>query len=152
MASLADIAIEARYGTSAKCVANGPGVAVVRIPNLVGGSIDLTDEKRVQDSALDTSGAMLEAGDLLVVRTNGSKDLIGRTAVVQVGVDAAFASYLIRYRLDPEKVSPFWVRLMFEAPSTREALESMAASSAGQFNLGLKKLDTVVLPVPALAM
>jgi type I restriction enzyme S subunit len=148
--SLAEVSIDSRYGTSAKCVIDGPGVPVVRIPNLVHGFIDLADEKRVQDATTDMSGFMLEAGDVLVVRTNGSRDLIGRAAVVQPGVDAAFASYLIRYRVDESQVHPLWVRMMLEAPSTREALESMAASSAGQFNLGLKKLDGVTLPVPPL--
>lgn len=150
--SLGDVAIESRYGTSAKCVVDGPGVPVVRIPNLVAGFVDLTDEKRVQDATSDMSGLMLEAGDVLVVRTNGSRDLIGRAAVVQQGVTAAFASYLIRYRVDASQVHPLWVRMMFDAPSTREVLESMAASSAGQFNLGLRKLDTVALPVPPLAI
>ncbi len=150
--SLSQVSIDARYGTSAKCVIDGAGVAVVRIPNLVNGSVDLADEKRVEDPIGDMAGLMLEQGDVLVVRTNGSRDLIGRAAVVQEGVKAAFASYLIRYRVDESQVRPLWVRMMFDAPSTREALESMAASSAGQFNLGLKKLDTVRLPVPLLTV
>lgn len=48
-ASLGSLGVASGYGTSAKCVANGPGPAVVRIPNLVGGTIDLSDEKRVED-------------------------------------------------------------------------------------------------------
>jgi type I restriction enzyme S subunit len=145
---LGDLAVDSRYGTSTKCVTDGAGPPVVRIPNLVGGRVDLTDEKRVRDAAVDVAGAMLGTGDLLVVRTNGSRDLIGRTAVVQPGVDAAFASYLIRYRLDRTRVSPEWVHLVIQAPSTRMHLESMAASSAGQYNLSLTKLDQVEIPLP----
>lgn len=148
--SLGSLAIASSYGTSAKCVANGPGQAVVRIPNLVGGIIDLSDEKRVQDESLDVSGLMLDAGDLLFVRTNGSRDLIGRTGVVQEGVRAAFASYLIRYKLDVARLRPQWVHLMMRTPSSRRLLESIAASSAGQYNLSLGKLDQVPLPVPSL--
>ncbi len=93
-ASLRSLAVTCDYGTSTKCVADGPGAAVVRIPNLRGGGIDLTDEKRALDDRVDLSNVMLRPGDLLIVRTNGSKNLIGRTAVVQPGIDAAFASYL----------------------------------------------------------
>lgn len=35
-----------------------------------------------------------------------------------------------------------------ESPRVRMALEAMAASSAGQHNLSLRKLDTVLIPLP----
>jgi type I restriction enzyme, S subunit len=147
---LGELAISSGYGTSTKCVANGVGPAVVRIPNLIGGSIDLTDEKRAQDASIDLAKSMLRSGDLLLVRTNGSKDLIGRAGVVQHGVEAAFASYLIRFRLDPTRVLPGWAWLMLERPSARIVLESLAASSAGQYNLSLGKLNPLTIPVPSL--
>ncbi len=149
--TLENLAVESGYVTSTKCAVGGQGPAVVRIPNLVNGVIDLTDEKRAIDSSLDLTKMQLVEGDLLVVRTNGSRDLIGRAAVAQSGVDAAFASYLIRFRLDLERVRPQWVRLMLETPRTRSVLERMAASSAGQYNLGLKKLNGVGLHCPPVA-
>jgi type I restriction enzyme, S subunit len=147
---LGELASESGYGTSAKCSVGGPGAPVVRIPNLVNGQIDMRNEKRVADEGTDVSRLMLRAGDLLIVRTNGSRDLIGRCAVVQVGVEAAFASYLIRFRLDGSRVDPAWVRAIMETPAMRRNLESHAASSAGQYNLGLKKLATLPIPVPSL--
>jgi type I restriction enzyme S subunit len=148
---LDSLAIGSGYGTSEKCVVAGPGVPVVRIPNLVDGSIDLADEKRVADAAADVSGSMLFPGDLLIVRTNGSVDLIGRSAVVQQGIDAAYASYLIRYRLVVDLVRPEWVQAMLSAPQVRRRIEPLAASSAGQHNLSLAKLNPLELPVPSLA-
>ncbi len=150
MEPLSSLAWDSGYGTSEKCVADGPGVAVVRIPNLVSGQIDLGDEKRVANASSDVSGATLSPGDLLIVRTNGSVDLIGRSAVVQDGVDAAFASYLIRYRLRSDRVRPRWVQAMMSAPQTRRKIEPLAASSAGQHNLSLAKLNPLELPVPSL--
>lgn len=150
--ALSDLAVEAGYGTSVKCVVGGAGPAVVRIPNLIEGRIDLTDEKRAQDGHGDLSNYMLRSGDLLIVRTNGSKDLIGRSAVVQDSIRAAFASYLIRFRLDSTQVQPEWVRLMLDRPSARAVLESLAASSAGQHNLSLGKLNPIEIPVPPFSL
>jgi type I restriction enzyme S subunit len=149
-ATLGELAVDAGYGTSAKCVVGGPGPTVVRIPNLNHGRVDLVDEKRIADGSIDVSGLMLAPRDLLIVRTNGSRELIGRTAVVQEGVKAAFASYLIRFRLDEERIVPEWVHLVLQAPSLRAKIESLAASSAGQYNLGLKKLESLELPVPTI--
>jgi type I restriction enzyme S subunit len=147
---LADLAWDSGYGTSEKCIADGPGAPVVRIPNLVNGAIDLTDEKRVADATADLSSSMLTTGDLLIVRTNGSVDLIGRSATVQGDIDAAFASYLIRYRIRGDLVRPAWVQAMLSTPQVRRRIEPLAASSAGQHNLSLAKLDPLELPVPSL--
>lgn len=148
--TLASLALTTGYGTSEKCVANGPGPAVVRIPNIVQGRVDLRNEKRVADADASVRKSMLSPGDLLLVRTNGSVDLIGRSAVVQAGIDAAFASYLIRYRFDSSIVRPEWVHAMLSSPSARRAIESLAASSAGQYNLSLGKLNPFEIPVPSI--
>ncbi|MDV7193029.1 hypothetical protein R4419_22780, partial [Mycolicibacterium fortuitum] len=56
---------------------------------------------------------------------------------------------LIRYRLRCDVVRPQWVRAMLESPSVRARIESLAASSAGQHNLSLGKLNPLEIPVPA---
>jgi type I restriction enzyme, S subunit len=148
--TLGEMALDSGYGTSIKCTPDGSGVPVVRIPNLRDGRVDLTDEKRASDATVDLSKLMLEEDDLLVVRTNGSRDLIGRTAVVQAGLNASFASYLIRFKLDPRAIRPQWARNMLDCHASRRVLEAMAASSAGQYNLGLKKLNSVSVACPPL--
>lgn len=148
--TLGDLSVSAGYGTSTKCVVNGAGAPVVRIPNLQLGRIDLKSEKRAADPSVDLTPLMLAQDDLLIVRTNGSRDLIGRAAVVQSGVKASFASYLIRFKLDSSIIRPHWARVMMGTPQTRRMLEGMAASSAGQYNLGLKKLEALPIPCPPL--
>lgn len=150
--ALGELAVDSGYGTSEKCVPEGLGPSVVRIPNLVDGHIDLSDEKRIASTSVDVERYSLAPGDLLIVRTNGSVDLIGRSAVVQDGVDAAFASYLIRYRLRPDRVMPEWVQAMLSTPQVRAKIERLAASSAGQHNLSLGKLNPLEIPVPTLAL
>jgi type I restriction enzyme, S subunit len=40
------------------------------------------------------------------------------------------------------------VRLVLDSPASRARLESLAASSAGQYNLSLGKLDFLPIPLP----
>jgi len=139
--SLGELSRGSSYGTSAKCAYNGQGVAVVRIPNIVNGRIDLADMKYAMDATMDLSSLYLNTRDILFVRTNGSRSLIGRTAVVdEVAVNIAFASYLIRFRLRVEIVRPRWIHCILESLTWRRKLEREAASSAGQYNLSLAKL------------
>lgn len=150
--SLGELSHDSSYGTSVKCAYNGQGVAVVRIPNIVGGRIKLTDMKYAMDADADLSSLYLTTGDILFVRTNGSRSLIGRTGVVEeVSTKIAFASYLIRFRLHVEIVRPRWISHVLESPKWRQMLEREAASSAGQYNLSLTKLERIAIPLPGLA-
>ena len=64
-------------------------------------------------------------------------------------MDAAFASYLIRYQLRRDQVAPEWVHAMLGTPQVRARVKALAASSAGQYNLSLGKLNPLELPVPS---
>lgn len=152
MSSLGQLSHGSDYGTSVKCSYDGKGAAVVRIPNILDGKVDLTDLKYATDPTVDLSRLHLSAGDVLFVRTNGSRSLIGRTAVVdETGGSVAFASYLIRFRLRTEIVRPRWVHHVLQTSICRRRLEREAASSAGQYNLSLAKLESILVPVPRLA-
>lgn len=45
---------------------------------------------------------------------------------------------------------PRWVHLVLESPEWRRRLEREAASSAGQYNLSLTKLERIPIPLPGL--
>ncbi|MER7553785.1 restriction endonuclease subunit S [Streptomyces anulatus] len=149
--SLGDISWDRGYGTSARCSYEGSGPPVLRIPNIQSGSIDLGDMKFAEDSSIDLSGYFLRSGDILFVRTNGSPSLIGRVGVVDEGIDVAFASYLIRFRLNSSVVNPRWVRLVTQSGTWRRHIEAVAASSAGQFNLNASRLAEIPIPLPSLS-
>ncbi|MFI6661926.1 restriction endonuclease subunit S [Streptomyces sp. NPDC050523] len=148
--SLGTLSHASGYGTSTKCDYEAPGYPVLRIPNVQGGSIDLSDIKNAIDPNLDLTKFSLEAGDLLFVRTNGSPSLIGRVGVVEKSLPYAFASYLIRFRLTPGAVEPRWVELVTQSPLWRRAIEKSAASSAGQYNLSAEILSQLPVPIPPL--
>ncbi|MFI7308625.1 restriction endonuclease subunit S [Streptomyces hygroscopicus] len=152
MVSLGDLSYASGYGTSTKCDYSGAGRPVLRIPNVQDGSINLSDLKRAIDPSLDLAHYSLEPGDLLFVRTNGSRKLIGRVGVVEESLPHAFASYLIRFRLTPGIVEPRWVQLVTQSPLWRQTLERYAASSAGQYNLSAETLSHLPVPVPPLAV
>jgi type I restriction enzyme S subunit len=138
------------YGTSQKCSGTDTGLAVLRIPNIIGGKVDLKDLKYAPPRYSDDDDELVAIGDLLVVRTNGSRTLIGRGAVVHDTPvrPLAFASYLIRLRLIPAPVLLKWISILWESFHVRRWVEARAATSAGQFNISLKVLSTIMVPLP----
>ncbi|MDP1819286.1 MAG: hypothetical protein Q8K58_05255 [Acidimicrobiales bacterium] len=150
-ATMTELSSDSGYGTSAKCGYEESGIGVLRIPNVQKGSIDLADLKRAPKSLELNDHLRLRADDLLLVRTNGSRDLIGRCAPVTQDLDYSFASYLIRFRMRSEVVDTRFVSWMLSSPTWRERLEEAAASSAGQYNLSLRTLGPLPVVVPPLA-
>ena len=148
---LGDLALESRYGTSVKCDYESSGPGVVRIPNVVDEAIVVNDLKYATDPGGVPAEVLLRKGDVVFVRTNGSRDLIGRAAVASgSAVGLGFASYLIRYRFRDD-VDPYYLCAVMSAPSTRRVLEGLAATTDGQYNLSVSKLDSVRVPLPPLA-
>lgn len=148
---------EFRYGTSMKSGQEGP--FVLRIPNVVGGAIDLRDLKRVRLSGGELHRLRLIDGDVLFVRSNGNPSAVGRCAVYQeeaVGEGPArsapfvFASYLIRARLNSGIVEPTFIRDFLATPDGRRQLRAAAKTSAGQFNINIDGLSNVGIPLPSL--
>lgn len=149
---ISDVLTRGRYGTSTKCAVDGEGLPVLRIPNVQAGKITLTDLKYAIDSSVDIKGSLVEEGDILIIRTNGSRSLIGKAAAVsQLPYPMAFASYLIQLRMDPARADPQYVVAALAAPSLRIRIEELAATTAGQYNINLDKIRALQIPLPSLA-
>jgi type I restriction enzyme S subunit len=148
--SLDDLSLSTSYGTSAKCSSVDSGVPVLRIPNVRDGWFDLRDLKWAPPGFDLPDEDRLAPGDLLVVRTNGSENIIGVGAVVQEELPSPtyFASYLIRFRLRREPLLAEWVNLVWQSDVVRRFVREHKATSAGQYNISQSKLRAMLLPAP----
>lgn len=151
--TLSHLSWDAGYGTSEKCDYETDGFPVLRIPNVINGNIDLHDLKyAIKSDKLDQKDA-LEPNDLLIVRTNGSKELIGRFGLVRKPLDKPhfFASYLIRYRIVETADIAQWISILGNAPIIRQQMVRIAATTAGQYNVSIDRLRKVFFPLPPAA-
>ena len=125
---------------------------MLRIPNVQNESISLDDLKFSVHPLGIVGGDALAPGDFLVIRTNGSRDLIARAAVVDrpFAPTHYFASYLIRLRLVLESPTWYWVLAVWHTREMRRRLEAEAATSAGQYNIRLSSLTRRAVPLPPL--
>ncbi len=148
--NLQQLSWNASYGTSQKCTYEAEGPPVVRIPNIVNGSIVFEDVKYATRPQELGDEKAIARNDLLIIRTNGSRDLIGRAAIVRKEFDAPvyFASYLIRYRIISEGSMSQWLISIWDSSFVRLWMEQKAATTAGQYNVSVSKLDKLPIPIP----
>ena len=150
--NLGKLLIYVQYGSSKRIAPNGSGTTpILRIPNVIGGRIILDGLAFVDLTASEVDRYGLSRGDVLIVRTNGNPDYVGRTAVVEeFPKDCVYASYLIRLVPNAEILLPKYLHAALSSSLIRRTLRHEIRSSAGNYNLNTKGIKKQVLPLPPL--
>jgi restriction endonuclease S subunit len=144
-----DIIKDLRYGTSKKCDYNLGENPVLRIPNIKNGKIDLSDLKSTNLSDKELKDLSLEKDDLLLIRSNGSENLVGRSAVVEkIGVGSAFAGYLVRIQVLKKFINSQYLHIFLESPMARTAIELPLRTTSGVKNINSTEISRIIIPLP----
>lgn len=91
----------------------------------------------------------LQKFDLLFNRTN-SFELVGKTSIFEEDIDMSFASYLVRLRVDEEKLLPYYLNYYLNTKNTQNVLKEMATKAVNQSNINAEKLKSITIPLPPL--
>ena len=149
---LGDIAVSMRYGTSIKCAYDEALTPVLRIPNVSSGQVNLGDLKFGPLNERNQEALALMAGDLLMIRSNGSLHIVGRAAVVTPDAEGmSFAGYLVRLRTLNEQINTRYVWLALSSDAVREQIERPIRSAVGLKNVNLTEFSNLCFSLPPLA-
>lgn len=134
------------FGRRPKGLEVGP--IVLRLADVSTGIIDLNQPRRVQMSDSEVREYALQRGDVLFVRVNGSRDIVGRCIVFEGASEAVvFNDHLIRVKLD-DSLDPYFLRLVANLPFVRRQIVEYASTSAGQLTINQQALSSLEVPVP----
>lgn len=138
------------YGTSVECNTLSSGTPVLRIPNIDELHVNFNDLKFTQLSKIETENYSLKQNDILVIRTNGNPELVGKSALIRsLDREFLFASYLIRIK--PKKlINPEFLICIMNSSLVRKALTNGARTSVGNYNLNTQTLGNCFLTFPPL--
>lgn len=138
-----------QYGTSEKANNNGVGVPILRICNIKEQTIDFSELKHIRLTRKIIEGLQLQDGDVLIIRTSGSRDLVGTCAVFRGQGVFVFASYLIRLRFDTKIVLPEFVSWFLNSPLGRQQVDAVSRQIM-QNNINSEELRGLQIPLPPL--
>ena len=136
-----------QYGTSERSISDPIGIPVLRIPNLQADGWDLSDLKYLQLSPAELATYRLEKGDILFNRTNGSRELVGKCEVFNFEGDWAFASYLIRLRIDRDQAIPEFVTAFLNTYWGRRQVEHVSRQIL-MSNINTEEIRALRVPLP----
>ena len=146
--TLAQVVSGFKYGTSEKSDYNNTGMPVLRIPNVGDGYVDFSDMKYLNHSDVDEESQIHE-GDILIIRSNGSRDLVGKSVLVpKLDRPHAYASFLIRIK-PSDIVKAEYLTLYLNSTDARSQMFRKAKSSAGINNINSKELGAIFMTLPS---
>jgi type I restriction enzyme, S subunit len=149
-ATIDQLTIHQRYGSSAKTTGDHTGTPVLRMGNIQDGRLDITSLKYLPLDHPEFPELLLSAGDLLFNRTN-SAELVGKAAVFGSEVlPCSYASYLIAVRLSNSFLSEF-ASAFINSTYGKTWVKSVKVQQVGQANINGTKLAALSLPLPPLA-
>ena len=113
--------------------------------------IDGTDHLPIVSlNEVPSEESMLQDGDIVFVRSNGNKALVGRCLVVYPrSTPTTYSGFCIRYRLTGDEVNTAYLLRVLKTDSMRER---MAGRGANIQNLNQQILATLEIPTPPMRL
>lgn len=121
------------------------GIPVLRSSNIQNNKIDLNDLVRVTIE-IKNSNLYVETGDILICARNGSKHLVGKSAIIEaLDEPMTFGAFMAIFR---SKINS-WIKVYLDSPLFKKTLESVNTVTINQITQS--NLKNAIIPLPPLA-
>jgi type I restriction enzyme, S subunit len=147
--NLGELSTLIQYGLNAKSTNDSKGVFYLRVTDIGNdGSVNLSDAKYISLNTPDLADYLLEPGDIVIARSGNTAGI----SYVYMGSEKpwAFASYLIRFRINQDIADPEYVGYYLLSPQFWRYLDSTKRVAA-QPNVNSKELARLPIPLPPLS-
>lgn len=144
---LNELLVDISYGLTASAVFDAIDNKLLRISDLTENGVNWDSVPGFKHVG-DTTKYLLSTGDIVIARTGGT---IGKSFLItQSPLNAVFASYLIRLRLNTDRIMPEYAQLFLRSDDYWTQMRSMAQGS-GQPNVNTVSLKKLRIPLPTLS-
>lgn len=94
---------------------------------------------------------LLQTGDIVFVRSNGSKELVGRNILMHITEPTTFSGFCIRCRLSDDDFNSVYLSYLLKAPSMRPVITN-SGRGCNISNLNQKILSSLPIIHPPLSL
>ena len=148
---LDDLAPKYQNGTSSRGDPAGEPTIVLRLADIKDGCISLDSPRHLLLQPGVTEKYRVAPGEILIIRVNGSSDLVGRFIVSDLSDDVAYCDHFIRMQLPDGRVLPSFLRWLGDSDFLRKQITSLFVTSAGQKTVNQRHIGALLFPLPPLA-
>lgn len=125
--TLGEVAEDIAYGYTHSATSEKIGPKFLRITDIQNDSINWKKVPYCPISQKDHQKYKLQIGDIVIARTGNST---GAMATIKKNVDAVFASYLIRFKINPKKADFYFIDFLLRSNMWKKFVKSIKSGSA----------------------
>ncbi|WP_338589380.1 restriction endonuclease subunit S [Shewanella khirikhana] len=138
-------------GASSRGDSNGIPITVLRLADIKDWKISLDDTRTLPIDAKSIGKYKIEKGDILIIRVNGSSDIVGRFISCDEDYDAIYCDHFIRMRFLVEVLGTRFLSLLGSSDIVRTKIADLFVSTTGQKTVNQGHISSILLPLPSIA-
>ena len=146
---LAEVVDSFQNGLSKRQGVSGRDIPVLRLADIDGLQFATNSLRSIRLDTEEQKKYALLQNDLIVIRVNGSRHLVGKFISTENVFGMAFSDHLIRLR-PVSGISSAFLGLLAEVPHCRSQIERTMVSSAGQNTISQGSIADLLVPLPPL--
>lgn len=148
---LNDMLPEFQNGASSRGDKGGIPTIVLRLADIKYRRVSLADTRALPIKKDDVSKYGLAQGDVLIVRVNGSSDIVGQFISVEAELQAIYCDHFIRMRINQEWCHTSYLCLVGQTKLIRDRISSLFITTAGQKTVNQGHIGSLLVALPPLA-
>ncbi|QRX81821.1 restriction endonuclease subunit S [Glaciimonas sp. PAMC28666] len=148
---LEDLMPEFQNGASSRGDSDGKSVVVLRLADIKNRRISLDEPRELLISSNTIDKYRLSTGDILVVRVNGSADLVGRFIACEEKFDGIYCDHFIRMRVEQSIMNPRFLASLGASQLVRNKIKDLFITTAGQKTVNQSHIGSLIIPLLSLA-
>lgn len=138
-----------RNGLSYAAEEASHGCKIIGIPDFKDRYVAVLNDLAEVSDTIVSEGDLLQEGDILLVRSNGNKKLVGRCMVIpELDEHVSFSGFCIRFRPNKQVVTPLYMLYLFKSPTFRGIFSNTQQTSIT--NLNQATLGEIEVDIPSI--
>jgi len=138
-------------GVSSRGDKIGKEIVVLRLADIKNWRISLKDTRCLIIGEKSIEKYCLEENDVLIIRVNGSAEIVGRFILSDSKINAIYCDHFIRMRFPVKSLAPAYIKLLGSSELIRKSISELFVSTAGQKTVNQKHINSLLVTLPPLA-
>lgn len=123
------------------------GCKMIGVPDFGDNYLAKLDGLKEIDEDIVSTDYLLQDNDILFVRSNGNKNLVGRAMLIEkIKEKVTFSGFCIRFRITNNNVNPLYMLYLFKSPLFRKFFSNTQQTSISNLNQEILGNIEVELP------
>ena len=135
-------------GVSSRGDKEGKEIVVIRLADIKDWKIETVNTRSLIINEAAASRYTIKENDILIIRVNGSSDIVGRFIFCKDNLNAIYCDHFIRMRYPDGIWSSNFLSILGSSDLIRNKIQELFVSTAGQKTVNQKHISSLIVSIP----